>query len=397
MENYNKKRKLIFQCIAFGVLLVALLVYISTILKGIGWIFDVSMPLIIGAAIAFVLAIPVDWFEKKLLTKERMRGKLSKWRRPLAIILTLLCFALVIFFVLIMVIPQLVSSFQLLLKELPGALQEIDQWLSGIPALSGASGQITTTASQLENLVTGYVKNGLGQTIGSAVQATVGIVSSSMTFLFGLLFSLYILASKERLARHFRELSLSLFSKDTSMRIFYLCHLTSDNFRLFISSQVLEAFILFGMYVVVAAIFRLPYSMMTAVLIGVFSLIPLFGAYIAWGIASFLLLTVNPWDVLTFTVIFVIISQIEGNFIYPHIVGKSMGIPGIWVFAAVLVGGNMWGLVGMIVSVPIASILYTLLVMWKDKTLKEKHIEPSEYMKSPDWKTYDAQQEFLDD
>lgn len=391
-------KKTMFELIAFTLILIAIIYYFRSILAGLNWLTAVFMPLILGAAIAFVLNMPVSWFEKKVFTKEHL-GKFARMSRGLSIVTTLLCFILGIVLILVIVVPQLVKSTELLVSSLPDALTSLSGWLKEmsvyIPSLESSAENVENSAGSIQKLVTTYLSSGLSETLSKAFDVASSAVGQILTFFIGLMFSLYVLASKEALGRQFRELALSMFSKKTALKIFYVFHLTSEYFQLFISSQCLEALILFGMYIVVALVFRLPYSIMIAVLIGVFSLIPLFGAYIAWGIASFLLLTVNPWDVVTFTIIFLVISQIEGNLIYPHIVGNSMGIPGIWVLAAVTVGGNLMGLLGMIIAVPVAAVFYTLIVVWKNKTLSDKNISWEMYANSPDWQHFNPEEDFL--
>lgn len=395
----KSKQQFLFGLVSFAIVLAVCLFYSKDIAGWLGWLWSVFLPLILGFCIAFILNIPVVWFEKKLYTEARFPGKKGRWRRPLSVLTTLLALLLLIFLVISIVVPQIAQSVVMLTHSIPENIESLKIWLNSLsekyPQLQATLTSLGGSSEAAGTNLVDYLKNGLGATLQTTYTYTVNALGQMLMFFIGLMFSFYVLSYKEKLGRQVRELLYSYLSKKAAGRTLYIAHLTYNSFAAFVYGQCLEALVLFAMYVVVALVFQLPYSMMIAVMIGVLSLIPLFGAWIGWAIGSLLILTVNPMQVITFTIIFFVISQIEGNFIYPHIVGNSMGLPGIWVLAAVTVGGNMMGIVGMIISVPIASVLYTLLKFAKNNRLKKRAIPEQLYLEAPDWEHYDPEKELF--
>lgn len=402
MEKHTdqKTKKMLFQLVAFALILGAALLYFKDVFGWVSWVWEIFLPLIFGCCIAFILNLPMNWLETKVYTKERFKGKAAGARRPLAILTTVLILLLIVVGVIWVIVPQLSNSLKMLGESIPGTITKLTIWLDELavkyPQLQGTVDSITGSSAEVGQNLTDYLKNGLGETLTTTYTAAMSVLGQVLTFFIGFMFSFYILGAKEKLGRQNRELLYSMFSEKTANRILYICHLTYNSFQAFVYGQCMEALVLFAMYVAVALIFRLPYSMMIAVMIGVLSLIPLFGAWIGWGIGCILIATVNPAQVITFSLIFFIISQIEGNFIYPNIVGTRMDFPGIWVLAAVTVGGNMMGIIGMIIAVPIAAVVYTLIKIWKNNRLADKNIPPETYLKAPDWSEYDAGKEFAE-
>ncbi len=383
----------------FAALLLVIVLNFNQFLGFLNWLIDVTMPMIVGGCIAFVLNLIMMALQKYIFKPSLIKKPVL--RQAISLIVALLLLVILVFGVLAIALPQLAHSVELLSRSIPRAVTGLREWLTRImsanPVLSDALSQVRRSTEDIGSNLINFLENGLPKTLGQTYHYATTTVGAVFTFFIGLMFSFYILMSKEKLARQFRQLFYTYLPEKTASKLLYILHVTKDNFNAFIFGQTMEAIILFVMYIVIALIFRLPYSFMLATIIGVFSLIPLFGAYIGWIIGVILLLTVNPWDALTFTIIFFVISQIEGNFIYPRIVGSSIGLPGIWVLAAVTIGGNLMGIVGMIIATPIVALIYTLLSEDSQKRLRKKSYVIPEIINQPDWKNYNPETDTFED
>ena len=220
-----------------------------------------------------------------------------------------------------------------------------------------------------------FLKNGAGSFLGGTVEAAMSIISGVSTFFIAFVFSCYVLLQKERLNIQVRKLMYAFLPQDWTNIFIALGSVTHRTFSNFLTGQCVEAVVIGVMFFVVMSIFDFPYAMLISVLIAFTALIPVFGAFIGCGVGTVLILLVNPMKGLIFVVMFLVLQQIEGNFIYPHVVGNSVGLPSIWVLAAVSVGGSLMGVVGMLIFIPIVSVMYTLLRGIVNRRLKEKKIK----------------------
>ncbi|MEG2350114.1 MAG: AI-2E family transporter, partial [Hungatella sp.] len=203
--------------------------------------------------------------------------------------------------------------------------------------------------------------NGAGNVLNSTRSAAKTILDGAVAFGIGLIFAIYILLQKETLGRQMKSFLRAFFPKHTTDRVLAIASLSEKTFANFLAGQCLEAMILGMMFFLTLTILRMPYAVLVGVLIAFTALIPVFGSFVGCAVGTLLMLITNPVDALTFVVIFLILQQIEGNLIYPHVVGNSVGLPSIWVLVAVTIGGNLMGVVGMLVFIPLCSVLYTLL------------------------------------
>ncbi|WP_347559896.1 AI-2E family transporter [Clostridium sp. AM58-1XD] len=222
------------------------------------------------------------------------------------------------------------------------------------------------------NEVVAFLKNGAGSVLNTTFAAAVSIVSGVTTFGIGFVFSIYVLLQKEVLARQFKKFIMAFLPEQIAERFLEVAALTERTFSNFLTGQCLEAVILGSMFFVTMSVLRMPYALLMGVLIAFTALIPIFGAFIGCAIGIFLMLMVSPMNALAFVILFNVIQQIEGNFIYPHVVGGSVGLPSIWVLVAVTLGGSLMGVVGMLVFIPICSVLYSLLKRTVNKRLEIK-------------------------
>lgn len=343
-------------------------------------------PFVIGAAIAFILNVPMRAIERKLIFIRK-----SGLRRTTAVLLTLVFLALILAGVFWLIIPQITETIQLLIPKLTdfflrveasviGFLNEnpnLMQWVydnTGIESLDWAG---------LIQEAMGILKNSVTVIATSAITAVGGVTSAIVNAVIGIVFALYCLGRKEILARQGRRLLYALLPEKASDEIIRIMRLTNSTFSNFISGQCLEAVILGCLFAVSMAIMKMPYITLVSVLIAVTALVPIVGAFVGCAVSAFLILVNDPFQALIFVAMFLVIQQIEGNLIYPKVVGTSIGLPGMWVLVAVTVGGDLMGVAGMLIMIPISSVLYTLLREFTARRVAERNIDPEKLMDQP--------------
>lgn len=357
--------------LTFCILLYCALQNTAAVKGGISTVMSYLNPFIVGGAIAFIINVPMRFIERHLFPKAK---KLDKLRRPLALILALLAIAAIIVLVCIIVIPQIADTLSTLTVNIPqymdNAKAYVNKTLEKYPELQEEFQSYTGKINwqSVITSVTGWVSNGVVSTINVAGSAISGIVSAVVGFVF----AIYILLQKERLGRQVRMIAYSLLPEKAADKFFKISNMTSDTFSKFLSGQCLEACILGSMFAIVLAIFRMPYVALISVLIAFTALIPIVGAFIGCVIGAFLIFMISPVKAVWFVVIFLVLQQIEGNFIYPKVVGSSVGLPAIWVLAVVTVGGKLMGVIGMLVMIPLSSVLYAIFREFIYNKLKTK-------------------------
>ena len=357
--------------LTFCILLYCALQNTAAVKGGIGTVMSYLNPFIVGGAIAFIINVPMRFIERHLFPKAK---KLDKLRRPLALILALLAIAAIIVLVCIIVIPQIADTLSTLTVNIPqymdNAKAYVNKTLEKYPELQEEFQSYTGKINwqSVITSVTGWVSNGVVSTINVAGSAISGIVSAVVGFVF----AIYILLQKERLGRQVRMIAYSLLPEKAADKFFKISNMTSDTFSKFLSGQCLEACILGSMFAIVLAVFRMPYVALISVLIAFTALIPIVGAFIGCVIGAFLIFMISPVKAVWFVVIFLVLQQIEGNFIYPKVVGSSVGLPAIWVLAVVTVGGKLMGVIGMLVMIPLSSVLYAIFREFIYNKLKTK-------------------------
>ena len=336
---------------------------------------NMAAPFILGAAIAFVLNVPMRRIESSL---SHVLKKGSRLLRPVSMALSILLVAGVLFLVMFVVAPQLVRTLLGLQSSIPVFFGEVRQWLEQLfaenPQILINMEQIQIDWQQLFNDSLKFLKNGAGSMLDTTFSAAISIVNGMSTFLIGFIFSIYILLQKENLIRQIKKLLAAFLPERTVEGIVRIAALTSRTFSNFFTGQCMQAVILGSMFFIVLVVLRLPYALLIGVLIAFTALIPVFGAFIGWAVGAFLMLIISPMDALLFSVVFFTLQQIEGNMIYPHVVGNSVGLPSIWVLVAVTLGGSMMGVVGMLIFIPLCSVLYTLLRDTVNERLKRRKL-----------------------
>lgn len=387
--NRQNLRKLIL-IVAFGVLLNFSLQHFSVLRGGISWILGMLAPFLLGSAIAFILNVPMRFIERTLF-KERPRrpapskkppkkkaaGLLIRLKRPLSLILTLVFVVGAILVVTFLIVPELGNTFRLLGEALPGFYLQVQQWIADLSASFPEAAEYLTSLpvdwKQLTQSVFDFVRN--SGIFSSAFGAASSIVSGLVSFFVGFVFALYLLVQKEKLALQFKKLLYAFLPAERVEGIVRVATLSCDTFSRFLSGQCLEALILGTMFFIAMTILQFPYALLIGVLVAFTALIPIFGAFLGCIIGAFLILMVDPMKALWFIVLFLILQQVEGNLIYPKVVGGSIGLPSIWVLVAVTVGGSMMGIAGMLIFIPLCSVLYTLLRETVYRRLKERRVQ----------------------
>ncbi len=325
-----------------------------------------ASPLIIGAAIAYILNILMSFFEKYYFPKSKSKF-VNGSRRVVCILLAFLSLIGIIALIIGIVVPELINCGKHLFAEVPAAVMNLLAYLEKNEMIEQyvimIEDYLVNNFSGMEDkLMSGAqsVLSGVGGVMSSVVSVVGNVFSSVITFLVAVIFSIYILLGKEKLGAQARKL-ISTYCKKRADKIFYVVRTLDYSFHHFIVGQCTEAVVLGVLCMVGMWIFRFPYAMMIGVLIGFTALIPIAGAYIGAGVGAFMMLTESPLTALLFIVFIVVLQQLEGNLIYPRVVGSSIGLPGIWVLAAITVGGGLMGVFGMLLAVPLVAAAYKLI------------------------------------
>ena len=351
----------------FGAILILALIYSNTIYGGAVLVLEMFKPFLYGGAIAFVLNLPMKWIENKLLGK--WNGKSAgKLKRPIGIVGAILFLSVVITVVVSIVIPQMTQAMMKLANEVPPFLEKtaavLIQYSQEYPELKTQAEQLQNLEINWQGIVTSvakFLKTGVGNMLTSTFSVAGSIIGGVVNFFIAFVFAIYILSQKERLGDQGRRIVTAYLPKSVATQTLRVMSLLHKNFSSFITGQCLEAVILGTLFVIAMSIFRMPYAVMVGVLIAFTSLIPVVGAFIGCAVGAFLILIENPMMALWFVVLFLIIQQVEGNLIYPKVVGNSVGLPSIWVLMAVSLGGSLFGVVGMLFFIPLLATGYTLL------------------------------------
>lgn len=378
-ENIKKIRGLLF----FTALIFVAMWNYKLIFSGIKFLGHVIFPFALGGAIAFILNVPMHFVEEKLFKKIGLSDKKvgKKISRPPAFILTVLFVVGLIAIVVFVVVPELGNTIVNIGKTLQEFVPQVQEWaiqfFGDNPELVAQIQSLEFEWDQILGDVVNFLKNGAGSVIGTTFEAAKSIVSAVSTFFIAFVFSCYILLQKEKLNIQVRKLMYAFLPRDWTEIFIALGSVTYKTFSSFLTGQCLEAVILGCMFFLTMTILRMPYALLIAVLIAFTALIPIFGAFIGCAVGTLLIFMVNPLQAVAFVVMFLVLQQIEGNFIYPYVVGNSVGLPSMWVLVAVSVGASLMGVVGMLVFIPIVSVIYTLLRGIVNRRLKERKIEVS--------------------
>ena len=386
MMEWNKQTvKHLLLVVCGGVLFYSVLQHIHGVVTAVQWIVRLLWPFLLGGAIAFVLNVPMRAIERGLFPLET-RGK--GFRRPLAVLLTLLAVIGVLSLASGVIAPGIVDAVSSIAAQLPAAVDRLQDWVVDleqyVPLLEEVvagwdlewSTISTKAISLLKSWGTALLSTGSG-VIG-------GLVSGVSTFFIALVFSFYVLMQKEKLGRQARQILYALLPEVHADHTLAVVRLAGRTFSSFLSGQCLEACILGTLFAVSMTIFRLPYALLVGVLIALTALIPIVGAFIGCGVGALLISITDPVKALFFIVLFLVLQQLEGNLIYPHVVGSSVGLPSIWVLAAVTLGGKLMGVAGMLLFIPLCSVVYALIRGFVKERLALKGVPEAKWLTVPE-------------
>lgn len=384
MELSRETVKRIKGLIVFAALVVACLWKYDVVVSVLAFIFHVIFPFVLGGAIAFILNVPMNFIQRHLFAPERVeRHKIQKKiARPVSMLIVIFGVFGIVALVMFVLIPQLGDTFSNLGSSIQAFIPKVQEWAE---KLFHDNKEIMTWVNSLKfdwNKIMGagidFFKNGAGSVLDSTITAAKSIVSGITTFFIAFVFAVYILLQKEKLGIQAKKVLFAFVRKGRAEAAMEVLSLTYNTFSSFLTGQCLEAIILGSMFVVTMTLFKLPYALLVGIVIAFTALIPIFGAFIGCAVGALLIFMVDPFKALIFVILFLILQQIEGNLIYPHVVGNSVGLPSIWVLAAVSIGGSLMGIVGMLIFIPIISVVYALFREIVYLKLRQKKINPKE-------------------
>ena len=358
-EDLIKNRKLLMVA-----LLLVVVLFWSRISEALSFLTGILKPFILGGALAFILNLPLSFLEKKVF--RNLKGRGEKFKRPLSIFLSLVFVLLLILILLLTVVPEVISAFESIISYIPSLVTRVESWSNDVltPVLKNNPELLKSLETNWDSLLSkslSFLKDGLSALLSSTLVAANSLISSITSFVVALIFAIYVLGDKERLERQFRSLLKAYTSKETEEYVLHVFSVLHRSFSSFISGQCLEAVILGSIFILVLSILRFPYSVMIGVVVMFSALLPIVGAFIACFFGAFIILLSSPVKALYFVVIFLIIQQLENNLIYPRVVGSSVGLPALWVFFAVTLGGALFGVLGMLFFIPVFSAVFVLL------------------------------------
>ena len=366
MSQKQRTNRDIMFLILFAALVCLGVLNVETLIALIKDFIGMLKPFIIGAGIAFVVNLPMKYIEEKWLgaLPEKIQGS----KRSIGIILSLLFFVAVITFVVISVIPQMGRTLNQLAQKIPvffnNTIRQAEILLADNPDALAFLNSLELQSMNWDGIITkaaDFLKNGVGSLLSSTVTMAGSLFGSIVNGIISFIFSIYVLSQKEKLKDQAERIVRAYFKEKTQQKILYVSKLLYRNFSKFLTGQCVEAVILGALFVVAMTIFRMPYAFMIGVLIAFTALIPLVGAFIGCFVGAFFILVDTPIKAIWFIIMFLIIQQLEGNLIYPKVVGNSVGLPSLWVLVAVTLGSSMFGVVGMLMFIPLFSTAYTLI------------------------------------
>lgn len=372
----RKALRMAILLVVFTVALVYLVFHLEQTGAFLSAVLSLLSPFLVGIAVAFVLNVLLKLFEERIFGFLK-RKNLKIWKkcgRAVCILLSFIAVFLILGGIIFFVVPELVNSVRVLTDAIPGYAKSFTEWLNwlltklDLNQLKEAVMQINWSSllSQASQITTDLV--------GSVANATMGVASGVLTFVMSLIFAVYMLFSKEKLIKNLKRVLYAFLPRAHAQRLVTVGSLANNIFSGFVTGQLTEALILGCLCYLGMSIIRLPYALLISAIVCLTSLIPILGAYLGGAVGAFILLIIDPLYCLWFLIFLVILQQLEGNLIYPRVVGTSIGLPGIWVLLAILVCGNLWGIPGILMGVPLFSVLYTLVRSATREFLQKKGI-----------------------
>lgn len=358
----------------------------NLIFSFLSWLLLVLLPFIVAGCCTFFLNVPLKAIEKHLFQPKKgkpVSALKERARRPIAIVLSIAIFVIIIGVFLTIIIPEIGKSIASIAESIPNSINHLQEWVNDICA---ENEQINEFVSGLKidwnvinNTLVNFLQNDAANVFGSVMGMLTSIISITISVLLGVILSIYILMRKEKLSSDFKKLLYSCIPLKAADFIVEVGKLTNQSFYNCITGQMTECVILGGLTVLGMSIFNFPYAALIGVLIAIMSWIPMFGVGIGIAIGAFFILTVSPAEAFWFIIFMICLQQIEGNFIYPRVVGSNIGLPPIFVISAITIFSSLFGIIGLLVSVPITSVIYSLVRKFVYIRIKERNIPKEKY------------------
>lgn len=383
MELRKETVKQIRGLIVFTALLIVCLWKYDVVMDAFRFVLNILYPFLLGVAIAFVLSVPMNFVERKLFTERKLPKKYKrKYARGISLLIILSGVIGLLAIIMFGLIPQLAGTFASLGKSIQDFIPQLqewaDHWFHNNKEIMNVVNNLQFDWNKVMEAAMEFLKNGAGSMLESTINTAKNIIGAVGTFFIAFVFAMYILLQKEKLGRQAKKVLFAFVRKGRAEAALEVLALTYKTFSSFLTGQCVEALILGSMFVIAMTLLRLPYALLTGIVITFTALIPIFGAFIGCAVGAFLIFMVSPVQALIFIVLFLVLQQIEGNLIYPHVVGNSVGLPSIWVLAAVSIGGSLMGIVGMLIFIPLMSVFYALFREVVYIKLRQKKIYPQD-------------------
>lgn len=373
LKDIKLKNQLI---ISTYIMLFILFIFKPTLIPGIISKFITAFkPFIIGGVIAFLLNLPMKLIEEKIVRPLCKKNKsLSKMSRIISLVCTIVIVVILMWIFISYIVPQLADSLRSLTNDIPkyisGLQNEIMNKVDQLDVLKNTSFDIQAMIQKF----LAFVQNFINMFISNVFNFTIGITNFFMNLFLGIIISMYILLSKEKLILQFKKLIYAFLNENKCERIMYILKLTNNKFSKFILGQSMDGLILGTAFFIVFSLLKIPFALLISIMIPILNFIPIFGTYVGIGISAFIILMVEPRTVLLFLFLVFTIQQLDGKFVYPFVVGNSLGLSPLWILLAIVVGGNLFGVVGMILGMPLTSVVYELSSKAINDRIKKKDI-----------------------
>lgn len=372
--NINEKTKEILIIVTYAIVLIFALFNLNTLFNIISYIFKLIMPFIIGIAIAFILNILLKILETKLYPKifKKKTKRTEKLKRPICLISVMVVIVALMSFIIKLIIPELINTVEIFSEKLPKYTEIIEDYLVEKEFDPDDIKMVTDTLNEVQKKATSFVMSNTDEIAERIFDMATKIIGYIINGIVALVFALYILAQKEKFVRQVKKVMRAYLDKGIIEKIETVVGIINKAFYNFATGQFTEALIIGFLCFIGMIILGIPYAPTISVLIAFTALIPMFGAFIGTIIGAFLIMMIDPIKALIFVIFVIILQQFEGNLIYPKVVGKSVGLPGVWVLVSVTIGASIAGVVGMIISVPLCAILYGVFVNITNERLKKQ-------------------------
>lgn len=374
-DKLNKKE--IITIILIAIILYCVLQNASFISEILNKGFNALYPFMFGAGLAFVLNIPMSFYEKKLFKPKKIKGKVvqNRFKRSISIILAIITVAIILTLVIALIIPEIINAIKLIIINIPEYIEAVEDFLADIsqkyPELKDVVQNIKIDEEKLQKSLIDLT----GNVMTFSINTIKGLVSGIANTFIAIVFAIYILANKDRLKNQVKKLCYAYLQKENAQNFIKTGKLSKQTFKSFISGQVIEAVILGSLCAIGMYILKIPYAITISILVAFTALVPIVGAFLGGAVGALLIVTVDPIKALIFIIFLIILQQIEGNLIYPKVVGNSTGLPGMWVLFAITIGGGLLGIIGMLLAVPTISVIYTMIKKDTEEKLVRKDIK----------------------